>query len=283
MGPLTVQTIKEYNRLVLYNLAHDEDTVPGEIRHHSVVVGRYRGAPASECEGLLQRMVEWLTSEAWPIDADSQIAFGIMKAVLAHLYLAWIHAFGDGNGRTARLLEVHLLLESRVPAAAAQLLSNHYNQTRAEYYRQLDVASRSGGDVIPFIRYALRGFVDQLREQIEFVKAQQVRVHWTDYIHDLFRGKERDSDLRRRLLILELSSTPEPVAIAEVRRKSGIIAEAYALLSDKTLQRDLHALEAMGVLVREGATVRPNIELMLARRSPVRGRATGTPGTLSVS
>ena len=56
-----------------------------------------------------------------------------------------------------------ILVISGVPAPAAHLLSNHYNQTRSEYYRQLGRASQSGGDVLPFITYAVRGFVDGLR------------------------------------------------------------------------------------------------------------------------
>jgi Fic family protein len=85
--------------------------------------------------------------------------YAILKAVVAHLYLAWIHPFGDGNGRTARLVEFQILLSSGVPSPAAHLLSNHYNQTRSEYYRQLDRASKSGGELAPFIEYGARGFV----------------------------------------------------------------------------------------------------------------------------
>jgi hypothetical protein len=75
--------------------------------------------------------------------------YAILKAMVAHLYLAWTHPFGDGNGRTARLIEFHILLSAGVPSPAAHLFSNHYNQTRAEYYRQLDRASKSGGH--PFL------------------------------------------------------------------------------------------------------------------------------------
>lgn len=67
----------------------------------------------------------------------------ILKAIAAHLYLAWIHPF-DGNGRTARLMELRLLLAAGVTTPATHLLSNHYNLTRGEYYRQLDAASRTG-------------------------------------------------------------------------------------------------------------------------------------------
>ncbi|HEY8666568.1 MAG TPA: Fic family protein [Tepidisphaeraceae bacterium] len=124
---------------------------------------------------------------------------------MAHLYLAWIHPFPDGNGRTARLVEFRILLNSGVPAPAAHLLSNHYNKTRDEYYRQLRYASQSGGDVLQFIQYAVRGFRDGLREQIRHVVRQQAEVVWRDYVHEKFQNKRSDADRRRRNLVLDLS------------------------------------------------------------------------------
>ena len=79
-----------------------------------------------------------------------------MKAVVAHLYIAWIHPFGDGNGRTARLLELQILLGAGFPVPTCQLLSNHYNQTRTEYYRELDLASHRRSPT-EFLVYALEG------------------------------------------------------------------------------------------------------------------------------
>src|SRR4030065_2907005 len=101
------------------------------------------------------------------------MAYVIIKAVIAHLYFEWIHPFGDGNGRTGRLVEFQILVSSGVPPPAAPLLSNHYNLTRSAYYRELNLASRSGGDVIPFVCYAAEGFVDGLREQIGRGQAMQ--------------------------------------------------------------------------------------------------------------
>jgi len=53
------------------------------------------------------------------------------------------------------LLEYYTLLTGGIPLPAAVLLTTHYNATRSEYYRQLDRASKSGGDLIPFIHYAV--------------------------------------------------------------------------------------------------------------------------------
>ena len=148
---LRPQWIAECNRQVLRGLEeHLEDgVIPGEIPVHSVGVGRYRGAPREDCDFLLGRLCEWLEAELelslFAEPSSNRMATAILHAILAHLYIAWIHPYGDGNGRTARLVEFMLLARAGVPLTSAQLPSNHYKLTRAEYYRQLDRASRANG------------------------------------------------------------------------------------------------------------------------------------------
>jgi Fic family protein len=247
---LTRQRIVELNRMVLGNLALDEGVAAGEIRKTSVGVARYRGAPAEDCAHLLDRLSEWLNAKEFGDVEGREIAFAILKAILAHLYLAWIHPFGDGNGRTARLLEFQILICSGVPAPAAHLLSNHYNATRTEYYRQLDAASRSGGDIRGFVTYAAEGLKDGLIAQLATIREQQLNVAWENYVHDAFKNKRSTSDKRRRDLVLDLSKSSEPVAIGEVSKLSPGIASAYAGKSEKTLMRDVAALVEMDLLKR---------------------------------
>ena len=58
---VSAEDLWRYNGLVLKGLKVDEDVVPGEVRRHSVGVGRYRGAPAEDCEYLLERLCQWLS------------------------------------------------------------------------------------------------------------------------------------------------------------------------------------------------------------------------------
>jgi len=95
-------------------------------------------------------------------------------AIIAHLYLAWIHYFGDGNGRTARCVELQILFATgEVPTPATHLLSNHYNTTRDEYYRQLDAASRQH-DGSP-IAFRQRQLVLDLSKRSEPVPRSKLR------------------------------------------------------------------------------------------------------------
>lgn len=260
---LNAAAIREYNRLVLQDLPADDSVKPGETRQHDVRVGGYLGAPYQDCDYLLDRLCDWLADD-FPENGDRKIAFGILKAIIAHLYIAWIHPFADGNGRTARLVEFQILLSSGVPSSSSHLLSNFYNQTRSAYYRQLDRASRSGGDILPFIRYAVQGFIDGLDEQIQMIEAQQLHVHWINYVHEQFQHRNSSADVRRRRLVLDLTAKDEPIPISGLRHVSPRIAEAYAGKTDKTVQRDVNKLIEMGLIRRDGKGVRITSELMSA-------------------
>ncbi|HSS04115.1 MAG TPA: Fic family protein [Solirubrobacterales bacterium] len=274
---LTVEKIKLYNRLVLDGLEVDDDVEPGEIRKHSVVVGRYRGAPAQDCEHLLKRLCEWLNSDAFKAPEDEpELAppLAILRAVLAHLYLTWIHPFGDGNGRTARLLELHILLASGFPQPVTQLLSNHYNHTRSEYYRQLDRTTTAGPN--GFLLYAVQGFVDELRSQLDRIWAMQYVDRWEQYVHQRFGETNTDARRRQLRLVKDLSkasieATPNhPVPNlrakprAEIRRLSPELAEAYAGKTERSLTRDLNALERMELIRRTPEGWIPRSDSVLA-------------------
>ncbi|MGH3545053.1 MAG: Fic family protein, partial [Mycobacteriales bacterium] len=186
---LDTDWIRDQNRRVLSSLHSEEHVAPGEYTQAPLVVGNYRGAPPEDIPLLVEKLVDWLRELSKPAEGQpDNLRFfrSFLVAALGHLYIAWIHPFGDGNGRTARLLECAILTQSGlVPWVSTNLLSNHYNRTRTEYYRRLDAASKHG-DALGFVRYAAEGFVDQLREQIEMVQAQQLLVSWINYVHEIF-------------------------------------------------------------------------------------------------
>lgn len=263
-GLLSLEEIREFNKTVLEGVTFDNSEImPGKIRNYSVGVSAYRGAPCEDCEYLLEKMCEWLNSDVFS-PTDNLIMFGILRAIVAHLYIAWIHPFGDGNGRTARLIEFKILLSTGIPTPAAHLLSNHYNLTRTEYYRQLDYTSKSGGNIIPFIKYAVQGFVDGLKEQIKVVQKQQLAVAWRDYIYEKFKDMKGDKNIRRRNLVLDFSNKSKPVPFNEIKEISPRIAESFTNKTVKTIRRDLIELISMGLLKRIESGYIANSEIMLS-------------------
>jgi Fic family protein len=245
---VTRDTICELNKNVLQGLSLDEGVVPGMIRKHTVGVMRYRAPLGDDCEFLVEKLCRWLAElDQHMPPYIGRIGKAVLRAIVAHLYTAWIHPFGDGNGRTARLIEVAILLEAGVPTPAAHLLSNHYNETRAEYYRQLDFASKSKGDIMPFIEYALTGLVDGLRGQIARIRDQQMDVVWRNYVHELFRGDDIPSR-RRKHLILDLARRNEFVLRRDLMSITTRVLSDYQGKTERTLSRDLLALTAEGLI-----------------------------------
>lgn len=261
---LNLETILYFNRLVLEGLKLDKDVAPGKVRTYSVGVFLYRGAPAEDCQYLLEQLCDWLNSEHFSETILPPISLGLIKAILAHLYLAWIHPFGDGNGRTARLIEYQLLVDSGMPTPAAHLLSNHYNLTREEYYRQLEYASQSGGEVLPFIEYALKGFIDGLKEQLIIIKKQQWDVAWRNYVHEKIKGSSPAME-RCRYLVLDLSLLydNEFVSISELKDMSSRVTKAY-FNKPKSIFYDLKKLVAWDLVERQDQKVRAKKEKILA-------------------
>lgn len=251
--PLTPDLIHQFNRLVLKDVPAEEGAVPGEFRRHMVYVGpgTYRGVPDYLIPQLVQHLCDWLDGpEFSPPNETLRVPYTIIKATVAHLYIAWIHPFGDGNGRTARLVEFFILLSSKFPTLTTQLLSNHYNATRSEYYRQLKHASRSGGDIIPFLAYAARGMADQLKEQSSFIQAQQISIVWENFTRSMLKGS-RDLVERRHQLLLDLAKQNGFVKSSEIPELSPRLARLYANRTRKTLTRDLNELEREGLIIRD--------------------------------
>ena len=254
----------ELNRIVLEKLTLEDGVVPGTIRRHEVGVARYKGAPAEDCDYLLNRLCEWLNGEDFQPQEGMRVGTAILKAVVAHLYLAWIHPFGDGNGRTARLIEFQILISSGVPAPATHLLSNHYNQTRTEYYRLLDQSSRSENGAIQFITYAVQGLLDGLRSQLDHIRRQHWNVAWENFVHGSFRGKTTQSKDRRKQLVLDLSEHSDPVPFSRLPEISPRVAATYAGKTRRTLTRDVNALSKMGLVEKGKTGVRARKEIILA-------------------
>lgn len=263
-GRLSPDIIAHFNRTVLHGLTLEPGVKPGRVREHAVGVGRYPGAPAEDCECLLGRLCDWLASRDFEPRPGQGLATAVLKAVIAHLYLAWIHPFGDGNGRTARLAEFQILAQAGAPMPCAHLLSNHYNATRTEYYRQLDQAHRSGGGVLPFLLYAVRGLVDGLREQVDLIRGEQWSAAWRDFVQERFLDKRTAGDLRRLHLVLDLSNTAGPVPRGKLAEISARVAREYARKTPKTLTRDLNQLRDMDLVTSGPKGYEAHRSLMLA-------------------
>lgn len=250
---ITPDDLRALNGMVLRDLEVEDHVVPGEYRDIAVGVGNYAGAPQADVPFLTELLCDWLNGDDFAppgLAHRDAFLFAFLRAVAAHIYIAWIHPFGDGNGRTARLVEFGILTAAGIPSVAAHLLSNHYNKTRAVYYRQLDRASASGGDLAPYLLYAVEGFVDLLQEQLDVVHQQMFDIAWENLVHEHYRGRPGDAVKRQRDLVIELGRADKPVPRSGLPGLSGALAAAYAAATPKTLTRDINAIAKTGLVAK---------------------------------
>jgi Fic family protein len=272
--PLTPSRMMDINERLLEGTDLSDGVTPGVLRHGEVIVGSvYRGAPPQDCEYLLDRLCIWLDSDDFRSDdSELQFALAVIKAIVAHVYLAWIHPFDDGNGRTARLVEHQILaMSGLVPLPATSLLSGHYNLTRGRYYRLLEEASRKPpiGDLSNFIEYAALGLADGLRGQIERLKAQQVDVAWSDLVREIMAKQPTTDTSRRREEVAMALDRMSPTPSNQVPLLTPSIARMYAPKGDRTVVRDLNALRTLRLARKVPGGWVSNKDMVLAFRPPV--------------
>jgi Fic family protein len=66
----------------------------------------------------------------------------LIALAAAHQRLAWIHPFGDGNGRVARLHSQAWLIRSKTDSGGLWTISRGLARQRDEYYRHLSAADQ---------------------------------------------------------------------------------------------------------------------------------------------
>lgn len=261
---LTPELLRELNARVLDGLDVDDHVQPGAYRTVPVAVGTYRAAPAADVETLVTLLCDWLRQDFETNDHRDAFLMAFVKAIVAHVYIAWIHPFGDGNGRTARLVELGILTAAGIPSVAAHLLSNHYNLTRSAYYRQLDRASRSGGDLCPFLSYAAEGFVDLLQEQLDRVHDEVFTIAWENYVHETFGHRPGETAKRQRDLVIALGRTEKAVPRSGLTMLTPALIGAYAGKQAKTVSRDINSILKTGLVERTPDGLRARGEVMLS-------------------
>jgi len=105
--------------------------IPGELRTFEVEVGRHQPPHYGTLSSLLERFSSFY-SNPQILPTNQLIALAA-----AHHRLAWIHPFGDGNGRVVRLFSHAWLMRCKVDGLGLWTLSRGLARKREDYYNTL--------------------------------------------------------------------------------------------------------------------------------------------------
>lgn len=261
---ISVPMLKRFHKMVGRNLGDYFQAIPGQLRAAPAVVGNYRCPDHHDVPVLLEKLCKWLKQEFKYGLTEQPFHEMIVQAVVTHLLIEWIHPFGDGNGRTGRLIEYYILLRGGNPDITSHILSNYYNLTRPAYYHHIQKAYEDN-DLSGFIEYALLGFRDGLAQTFNLIRDSHFQELWKKLIYDRFNevreGMRSDMLKRLRTLMLEIP-LHENVSPDKVDSLSIPIAKIYSGISSKTIQRDLEKLCEMELLIKSADGYKANAAIL---------------------
>jgi Fic family protein len=156
---------------------------PGPIWVRNEATGRvvYEAPDPEQIPSLIDELVIQL--------AGSQEVPVLVRAAMAHLNLAMIHPFRDGNGRTARCLQTLVLARDRILEPQFSSIEEYLGRDTQAYYSVLVQVGHGRwhpeSDAQPWVRYCLQAHYIQAASVLR--RVQESEELWSKL--DKLRGK----------------------------------------------------------------------------------------------
>lgn len=155
--------VRELHRIAVSGLEREGDRTPGSYRTTDVVIqgSDHRPPPFASIQADMQELLDFINQEM-----DRK--FDLLKVAIAHHRFVWIHPFGNGNGRTCRLLTYAIMVSQGFTATTDYRAVDPtavFGADRESYYRHLEAAdSLEPATTIQWCTYLLGGMLKDLRK-----------------------------------------------------------------------------------------------------------------------
>lgn len=187
---------------------------------------------AADVPALMQNLCDYANS-----DREDEFVNPIIKGILLHFWLAYVHPFMDGNGRTARALFYWYMLKHGYWLFEYLSVSTAILSARAQYYRSFLYSEIDDNDITYFIVYNLKAIhkaIEELNTYIERKQKEKKHAY-------RFAVKYPALNLRQRTLLA--SALEKPHEIFTIETHANIHGVTY-----QTARTDLLGLKDMGLL-----------------------------------
>lgn len=192
------------------------------------------------CEKISEK-IEELCRFANGENSGGNFIHPVVKAIILHFVLAYIHPFPDGNGRTARTLFYWYLLKNNYWIAKFISISKIILESGNRYYLSFLNTERDYNDLNYFIKFQLEVFGRAIKAFHEYIARKQKELSVCAQNNEIF---EKLND-RESALCLKIVKNPI--------EKFETTIEAYAELNGivwETARRDLKHLCDEKILAR---------------------------------
>jgi Fic family protein len=170
-------------------------------------------------------------------DSKDEFVNPIVKGILIHFWIAYVHPFMDGNGRTARALFYWHMLKHNYWLFEYLSVSTAILSVRAQYYRSFLCSEMDDNDATYFIVYNLKA----IHKALEILNAYIERKQKEKKSAFRFVVKYPALNLRQRALLASALEKPQEIYTIEVH--ANVHGVTY-----QTARIDLLGLRDMGLL-----------------------------------
>lgn len=159
----------------------------------------------------------------------------IIRAIIVHFMIAYVHPFVDGNGRTARALFYWYMLKSGYWLTEYLSISRVIYRSKASYERAYLHAEADGNDIGYFITYHLRTLELAFQELKRYIDKKSQQQQTLDFLRLGYLNE------RQAMILSLLHESPRLVlTVKELQNRFAV--------SHPTVKSDLDALVERGFL-----------------------------------
>lgn len=165
LGPGTDVThafVRQLHQLVVGDLTREGDKTPGAYRSWDVKISGSAHVPPEhfKVQGYMDELIAFINQK----QADK---YDLLKTAIAHHRMAWIHPFGNGNGRTVRLLTYALMIKYGFNVRDGKILNPTavFCNDRNVYYQKLAEADAGSDEaLLGWCEYVLTGILEEVEK-----------------------------------------------------------------------------------------------------------------------
>ncbi len=226
---LTENTLKESNQVGRFrNPGEEADVV--DFEGNSL----HRGVAPAHIEKEIAKLCAFANEENQGI----QFIHPVVRAIILHFWLAWLHPFCDGNGRTARALFYWSLQRSGYWLFKYISISEIIRKAPAKYVRAFLYTETDENDVTYFIHYHMGVILQALEQFHQHAQKSQQRIQAVDYS---LRNSQINFNYRQLALLSNAIRHPN----ARYTFKSHATSHKISIPTART---DLNSLADLGFL-----------------------------------
>ncbi|WP_332448973.1 Fic family protein [Methanoculleus sp.] len=185
-------------------------------------------------EGLIKKLCDFANNDG------GQFIHPVIKGIILHFLIGYIHPFNDGNGRTARSVFYWYMLRRDYWLFKYMAVSRAIKDTQGQYNLAYQYTESDENDLTYFIRYnlvAVKTAVDNIQKYIEKKQSESKQAL-------IILRQSEGLSLRQAEIIKSLIKKPDkPITIKE-------IVETYRVAYG-TARSDLFHLEELGYLAKQ--------------------------------